>query len=89
MNVQRHKQFEKLIVRLFSSEANRILSQRAASAEEAHKLKKFVPKSPPLSDADLKIMSDFVINSKNLFVLSGAGISTESGKREQQQKKIA
>lgn len=40
---------------------------------------KFVPKSLPPNEQDLSELSNFIKNTKNLFVLSGAGLSTESG----------
>jgi NAD-dependent deacetylase sirtuin 4 len=40
---------------------------------------KFVPKSKPVSEEDLARVREFVLRSKNLFVVTGAGISTESG----------
>jgi hypothetical protein len=38
---------------------------------------KFVPKSKPLSIDDVKKLNEFIISSKKLCVLSGAGVSTE------------
>ena len=40
---------------------------------------KFVPKYETLTKADLDSINKFVQNAKRLFVLSGAGLSTESG----------
>ncbi|XP_018330727.1 NAD-dependent protein deacylase Sirt4 isoform X2 [Agrilus planipennis] len=40
---------------------------------------KFVPKHPPLEKCDIKRLEDFIVNSSKLLVLTGAGISTESG----------
>lgn len=44
----------------------------------------FVPKSGAVqaSEEDLSRLHDFVINSRRLFILTGAGISTESGIRD-------
>ena len=39
----------------------------------------FVPKYNPLNDDDLEKIREFVARTRNLFVLTGAGISTESG----------
>lgn len=39
----------------------------------------FVPPCPPLDPGDVEKLRDFVSNSRRLFVLTGAGISTESG----------
>ncbi|XP_048412185.2 NAD-dependent protein lipoamidase sirtuin-4, mitochondrial isoform X2 [Stegostoma tigrinum] len=39
----------------------------------------FVPSSTPLDSIELKELQDFVLQSKKLFVLTGAGVSTESG----------
>lgn len=38
-----------------------------------------VPEAPPPSDADVAALSGFISSSKRLLVLTGAGISTESG----------
>lgn len=40
---------------------------------------KFVPKSKPLSIDDVKKLNEFIVSSNKLCVLSGAGVSTESG----------
>ncbi|XP_002732103.1 NAD-dependent protein lipoamidase sirtuin-4, mitochondrial-like [Saccoglossus kowalevskii] len=40
---------------------------------------KFVPVSDPAEERQVKQLTDFVNNSQSLFILSGAGISTESG----------
>ncbi|XP_066465861.1 NAD-dependent protein lipoamidase sirtuin-4, mitochondrial [Tiliqua scincoides] len=39
----------------------------------------FVPPCPPLDPQDIEKLQDFVSRSQRLFVLTGAGISTESG----------
>ncbi|XP_067861681.1 NAD-dependent protein lipoamidase sirtuin-4, mitochondrial [Heptranchias perlo] len=39
----------------------------------------FVPSSPPLDSIELEELQEFVFQSKKLFVLTGAGVSTESG----------
>lgn len=39
----------------------------------------FVPKHSPVNDLDVKRFSEFLANCKRLLVLTGAGISTESG----------
>uniref|UniRef100_A0A8D2KYC3 NAD-dependent protein deacylase n=2 Tax=Varanus komodoensis TaxID=61221 RepID=A0A8D2KYC3_VARKO len=39
----------------------------------------FVPASPPLDPADARRLQEFVRHSQRLFVLTGAGVSTESG----------
>ncbi|XP_043924841.1 NAD-dependent protein lipoamidase sirtuin-4, mitochondrial isoform X2 [Protopterus annectens] len=39
----------------------------------------FVPSSPPLDVTDLEELQDFISSSEKLFVLTGAGVSTESG----------
>ncbi len=43
------------------------------------KLRRFVPDSQSLEDDDYCKINDFVTKSNKLFVLSGAGLSTESG----------
>lgn len=40
---------------------------------------KFVPKYVGINNSDLEALNKFVQNAKKLFVLTGAGISTESG----------
>jgi NAD-dependent deacetylase sirtuin 4 len=40
---------------------------------------KFVPAYKSLCEKDLSLVTDFVRNSKRLFVITGAGVSTESG----------
>ena len=42
-------------------------------------ISKFVPKYDYLIISDLELISKFVQSSKKLFVLTGAGLSTESG----------
>lgn len=39
----------------------------------------FVPKCQPANDNDLNRLKDFLKNTGNICVLTGAGISTESG----------
>ncbi|KAG8236776.1 hypothetical protein J437_LFUL016890 [Ladona fulva] len=39
----------------------------------------FVPKFSPAKDDDVKRLNEFIFNTSKLFVLTGAGISTESG----------
>lgn len=39
----------------------------------------FVPSSKPTDKADIDKLQEFVNNSTNLLVLTGAGLSTESG----------
>jgi NAD-dependent deacetylase sirtuin 4 len=40
---------------------------------------KYVPKSQPISKEDLEKLNEFIFKSKRLFIISGAGLSTESG----------
>lgn len=40
---------------------------------------KYVPKCQPVATSDLERLNEFVYKSKRLFILSGAGLSTESG----------
>ena len=44
-----------------------------------NKLHRFVPSSQILEDEDFQKINHFVLKSKKLFILSGAGLSTESG----------
>lgn len=39
----------------------------------------FVPASPPPEPLEVKKLQDFIFSSRRLFVITGAGISTESG----------
>lgn len=39
----------------------------------------FVPKHNPVIETDVKLVEDFIARSERIFVLTGAGISTESG----------
>ena len=60
---------------------SRPLSQHAAFQEHVSLVQdpKFVPEFTPLSDEQKSQLNEFVSRSKRLFVLSGAGLSTESG----------
>lgn len=40
---------------------------------------KFVPKSKPVDPSEIEKLKEFVLSRKRLFVISGAGVSTESG----------
>lgn len=40
---------------------------------------KYVPTHLPVLEEDVKKLEDFLINKPNIVVLTGAGISTESG----------
>lgn len=42
--------------------------------------KNYVPKHDPIKLEDLKKLETFLANKPNILVLTGAGISTESGK---------
>jgi hypothetical protein len=44
-----------------------------------HSDSKYVPKSLTVPKSDLHKLEEFVKTSKRLFVISGAGLSTESG----------
>lgn len=39
----------------------------------------YVPQHQPVLEGDVKKLQDFLINKPNIVVLTGAGISTESG----------
>ncbi|KAJ8975768.1 hypothetical protein NQ317_004818 [Molorchus minor] len=45
----------------------------------ATQLLHFVPKHSPVLDTEVKLLENFISSSKNIAVLTGAGISTESG----------
>jgi len=58
----------------------RKLSISSVSLDHQHHLR-FVPKcKEPLSN-EIEQLNDFVQTSRNLFILSGVGISTESGEK--------
>lgn len=40
---------------------------------------KFVPKHNPVVESDVEKLKDFIFSSTKVLVLTGAGISTESG----------
>ncbi|XP_066153629.1 NAD-dependent protein deacylase Sirt4 isoform X2 [Euwallacea fornicatus] len=42
-------------------------------------INQFVPKHKPPSQKDVNALEEFILNSKKLMVLTGAGVSTESG----------
>lgn len=60
------------------SRVTRIVGRNMSSLAE-EKLKHFVPPHDSLSLQSLEKVEQFLSNSKKLFVLTGAGISTESG----------
>lgn len=39
----------------------------------------FVPKHLPIREVDVDVLRKFILQSKKIVVLSGAGVSTESG----------
>lgn len=43
-------------------------------------LLKFVPKCSEVSEANIQLLRKFIDDSRKILVLTGAGISTESGK---------
>ncbi|RZC32074.1 NAD-dependent protein deacetylase Sirt4, partial [Asbolus verrucosus] len=45
----------------------------------AVQISEFVPKHSPVADHDVKLLQNFINNSEKIAVLTGAGISTESG----------
>lgn len=47
-----------------------------------------VPPYHPLSDTDKQLLLNFFLNSKKLFVLTGAGVSTESGIKDYRSDKV-
>ncbi|XP_028566214.2 NAD-dependent protein lipoamidase sirtuin-4, mitochondrial [Podarcis muralis] len=50
-----------------------------SSVAKADQTLAFVPASPPLDPAEVQKLQEFVSRARRLFVLTGAGISTESG----------
>lgn len=43
-------------------------------------LLKYVPKHQPVLAKDIKYLEDFLMSKPNILILTGAGISTESGR---------
>lgn len=39
----------------------------------------FVPPHQPVVDYDIKLLENFIYKAENMLILTGAGISTESG----------
>lgn len=39
----------------------------------------YVPKHKPPNDADFEVLKEFLSKHRNILILTGAGISTESG----------
>lgn len=56
-----------------------------SNASAAHK---FVPQWSPPQPSDIERLQDFLVNSKQLLVLTGAGISTESGIPDYRSEKV-
>lgn len=52
----------------------------AFSRNFSTELLNFVPKHFPVTGSDVRLLEDFLKNSDKIVVLTGAGISTESGK---------
>ena len=59
--------------------ASRFNTSARTTSEISPKLNLFVPTSQNLDDENFTKINDFILKSKKLFVLSGAGLSTESG----------
>lgn len=49
------------------------------SLKGSRRLHQFVPKHKPVRDEDVKVLREFILGSERLMVLTGAGVSTESG----------
>ena len=58
------------------------LFKRSFSIQGIVKQQKFVPKHSAVDSHDIKVLSEFINSKQKLFVLTGAGISTESGIRD-------
>lgn len=56
----------------------RVMYKRMSSIAEKE-LRQFVPAHDSISPQDLDRVEEFILQSKRLFVLTGAGVSTESG----------
>ena len=48
----------------------------------------FVPKAAPVNVKDVQLLESFVNDSRHLFILSGAGLSTESGLPDYRSKDV-
>ena len=49
---------------------------------------KFVPDAEPVCSTDVSVLERFINNSRNLLVLTGAGLSTESGIPDYRSEKV-
>lgn len=49
---------------------------------------RFVPKCNSFNDKEATLLNDFINSSSRLFVLTGAGLSTESGIRDYRSKNV-
>lgn len=47
-----------------------------------YKHTQFVPKHEPVNQEDIEKLENFLANKQNLLVVTGAGVSTESGDTE-------
>lgn len=45
-----------------------------------HKHTQFVPKHDPVNQEDIEKLKNFLVDKQNVLVVTGAGVSTESGK---------
>uniref|UniRef100_A0AAR5Q9H1 Deacetylase sirtuin-type domain-containing protein n=1 Tax=Dendroctonus ponderosae TaxID=77166 RepID=A0AAR5Q9H1_DENPD len=72
-------------------DVNQIVLKSMLYAYNRHlstQLHQFVPKHKPVSESDVKRLQEFIFNSKKLLVLTGAGISTESGIPDYRSKEV-
>lgn len=59
---------------------------RYSNIMNLEKAVQFVPKHNPIVQSDIDLLENFLKTRKNILVLTGAGVSTESGKYLQSLK---
>jgi len=63
------------------------LSHKLLSALQSS-IHRYVPSCPPTRQSDINHLQEFISSSNNLFVLTGAGLSTESGIPDYRSEKV-
>ena len=58
------------------------------NTQQMHMPQSFVPKAEPVKSHDIQVLESFVNDSRRLFILSGAGLSTESGLPDYRSKDV-
>lgn len=59
---------------------NQLLRLQCKYSQWSAVKQQYVPKHQPVLEEDVKRLEEFLISKPNIVVLTGAGISTESGK---------